>query len=179
MLPKSTSIHINPKFGKIHINPSFLNKLNAENATQKPIPTQIYVNPKFLNRNNANNAHEERVPEPLADTSMPCRSKIISRNCMKNVSATIQPKPVNTKPLVRIGSRKLIRIGSENKMTKKMPPKIRKPIQTKYKIVKEQTAYKIDRRTLKAQQANIAKKLLKSPSKWINESLLAIKVNSR
>lgn len=204
MLPK-TSIHINPKFRKVHINPSFLGKPIIEKAVVAP-PTQIYINPRFLRHHphadkvsqlltsndlvnhelsflQSNDQFTQRLQEPLADTSTPTRKKIIVRNSIK-----LPPSPsTHAKPLIKIGMRKLIRIGSQaTKPTniEKTAPKIRKPILTKYKIVKEQNAYKIDRRSVKCKRsvdliaATATKKLLLSSIRrtWINESLAATKV---
>lgn len=210
MLPK-TSIHINPRFRKVHINPSFLGKLANEKAIVAP-PSQIYVNPRFLRHllhadtastllTSNDLAYNEssflqsidgctqRLQEPLADTSTPTRRKIISKN---SLTPSSQKSALDTKPLIKIGMRKLIRVGSGAAKASnivKNPPTIRKPILTKYKIVKEQTAYKIDRRSVKCKLIDAAavrtaakaatKRLPLSSMRrtWINESLAATKVN--
>lgn len=218
MLPK-TSIHINPKFRKVHINPSFLGKSITKKAIVTP-PSQIYINPRFLRQHNASTlvapndlVHNEssflqlydectqRLQEPLADTSTPTRKKICIKNSIKLTSSSSSPtalrffssnKPTtDTKPLIKIGMRKLIRVGSQATKSSnivKIPPTIRKPILTKYKIVKEQTAYKIDRRSVKCKRTvdlnaaavtrTAVKKLPLSSMRrtWINESLETMKV---
>lgn len=205
MMPK-TSIHINPKFRKVHINPNFLGKSISESVIVAP-PSQIYINPRFLRHhvladngstlvasNDLANyeasflqSNHERLREPLADTSSPMRKKIIVNSSIKSSPSppSSTKSTTNTKPLIKIGMRKLIRAGSQaTKPTAvKIVPKIRTPILTKYKIVKEQTAYKIDRRSVKCKRSidfNPAKAAVKRlpllRRTWINESLAATKV---
>lgn len=202
MLP-NTTIHINPKFRKIHINPSFLGKSVAENpvvAPPPPPPTQIYINPRFLQQFAQRDivapaaAHDlatndvATYEQPLADTSVPMRKKImVKSNGHISPSTGATKSTAYAKPLIKIGMRKLIRIGSEATKPSKTPPKIRIPILTKYKIVKEQTAYKIDRRSVKCKRsidhnrvrnvAAVKKVSLSMRRTWISESLTATKVN--
>lgn len=204
MLPKSSpSVHINPKFRNVHINPSFLNKAISEKVA---MPTQIYINPKFLNHSMDSLATmqalassidadiEASIPplacnrlasEPLASTIIPSRSKIIATNNVKTRPIFSSTKSPEMKPLIKIGSRKLIRIGSQPLKSTKIvqtPLTIRRPIQTKYKIVKEQTAYKIDRRSLRAKRSIV--RIAKIPStigrrSLINECLTPTKIVRR
>lgn len=120
--------------------------------------------------------------EPLADTTIHTRKKIIntSRPTIKaplNVSSVLQPTN-NLKPLIKIGLKKLIRISSNQTISKptKTIAKVRRPIQTKYKIVKEQSTFKIDRRTAKSKlvASSLRKLLAQSLSKkqWIKENLM-------
>lgn len=208
--PRFRNVHINPNFlGKsnntngdtqvpppssnarpqIYINPRFLNNpKNGSIATTQTATTPATIHPvdSRLNKSVQENYRNPAVAaEPLADTKIHTRKKII------NASKRIIVAPLNTssvlqatnhlKPLIKIGSKKLIRISSNQTTSKPPKPiaKVRRPIQTKYKIVKEQNAFKIDRRTNKSKlvASNLRKLLAQSLSKkqWIKENLMPSK----
>lgn len=210
--PKFRKVHINPSFlGKsiaekhvaaapshIYINPKFLQHHSyADTATTIVTSNDLANIEPFLQYNGD---CTQRLQEPLADTSSPKRNKIITKNrwnqtamelpAMSFTSSNFCPvkSSTETKALIKIGMRKLIRVGTPKSTNiVKIIPKIRKPILTKYKIVKEQTAYKIDRRSVKCKRsvdliaAEAAVTARKQPSTslrrtWINESLVATKV---
>lgn len=213
--PKFRKVHINPSFlgksisekaavapspSQIYINPRFLQHLdpNEEKATQ--ILTSALSASNDLANNEStfllqsNDECTRRLQEPLADTSTPTRKKICVPNGSKLPPSPLLPSmnrlTTSAKPLIKIGMRKLIRVGSQTaKPTASVVKrKIRKPILTKYKIVKEQTAYKIDRRSVKCKRSVdlasnavvkvAARKLSLSSIRrtWISESLAATKV---
>lgn len=230
MQPKpSSSVHINPKFRHIHINPMFFNK--SVNAIPLPTPsTNIYINPRFLSDpdilRNSNSGMAINTPTIELSDEEPEQviAQIYTKNSRKLVrqpALTPTTRPVDaSKPpsekvhLVKIGSRKLVRVNSRTKSLKvaKTIPKVcmgisknkapscftknflflsnifydgnfhipkvmRKPIQTKYKIVKEQSTYKIDRRSTKTKMISPVKRLSLSRS-WsgISECLTPTKV---
>lgn len=204
MLPNTTlaasSIYINPKFRNVHINPNFFGKSNSNNVNNSSIsasanvPTHIYINPKFLNsaattqspiKSTSYMVNSENA-EPLADTKVHTRKKII--NSSKPSSITI-PSMSSIKPLIKINLKKLMRIAEPKsnsfgiEKSSKVIAKVRRPIQTKYKIVKEQTAFKIDRRSQQAKEkALLARKTssINSIRKLgINESLMPLKTVKR
>lgn len=205
--------HINPNFlSKTNgINSSHHHASTTVESTIATVPTQIYVNPRFFGTTNgmtqssvnnvydenqqnimAHELHEPTIPlavEPLADTKIHTRTKICNNRVTVANSTKIPSSPVNkvdtTKLLIKIGSKKLVRVP---KKTATPPPalpssftkssktisKLRRPLQTKYKIVKEQSAFKIDRRSAKAKLEAITQNVLPvvaSRKRWINESL--------
>lgn len=207
----SSSIYINPKFRNVHINPNFLSRSNGTNqptieSTIVTAPTQIYINPRFLSNGTSiamtqptptiahskenfvqTSAHASHLAvEPLADTKIHTRTKIF--NNPLNVQRVVKLNPVinsceSSKALIKIGSKKLVRMPAKS-YTKptKVIPKVRRPLQTKYKIIKEQTIFKIDRRSTKAKLAAITRSivpLVSSRKFWINESLMPIKTITR
>lgn len=140
-------------------------------------PTQIYINPRFLNREPSDAEERGNVPQTLAVTTIPSRTKIMTHERRLH-SSTVNAAVKTPTPLIRIGSRKLIRaVHATAAKALSIVPKIRKPIQTKYKIVKEQTAYKIDRRSLsEKRQKESAPTTQPYRAKWINEQLLPSQV---
>lgn len=212
MLPNTTavtsSIHINPKFRNVHINPIFFGKSNGNNVNNSSIsaaaniPTHIYINPKFLNSQIQSTAGPQSPikstsyivnsenAEPLADTKVHTRKKIINSSKPSSIAMPNKSSVINgTKPLIKINSKKLMRVA-EPKPTSfgigkssKVIAKVRRPIQTKYKIVKEQTAFKIDRRSqLAKEKALLARKTSSMNSirkLCINESLVPLKTVKR
>lgn len=201
MLPHSSttssSIHINPKFRNVHINPNFLGKTATTTPSNNTVNTisrpQIYVNPRFLNKPVQSSTTSIAIRpvnslvyqplEPLADTTIHTRKKIINASIAVAPIRKLNAVQPTLKPLIKIGSKKLIRINSNQSLTKSLAkvtkPKLRRPIQTKYKIVKEQTAFKIDRRTVQSKQiASRLKKVLAlnlNKKQWINENLMPTK----
>lgn len=196
--PKFRNVHINPNF----LGKPKNNKIQPAIPVTTVAPTQIYINPRFLNSQMQQAAVDGSVvvdpvdvkysihlasidtpeqcllaTEPLADTKIHTRTKIIntSRPKIGNVLAVrnIVAKTVNDKPLIKIGSKKLIRAASNQSVAAKTT--MRRPLQTKYKIVKEQSTFKIDRRSFKAKQiASTVRKPL-----WISESLVPVKAVKR
>lgn len=177
MKPKlSTTIHINPRFRNIHINPMFLSKTVAPPPAPAAPASNIYINPKFLNdpsilHNGHGHQPEATVPmidfdedeeerkmdwEPesvVAHIYTNNSRKLVRAPTLPSTPATISPvKASPSKPrLIKIGSRKLVRARPQPKPISIPQAKVtRKPIQTKYKIVKEQSTFKIDRRTIPA-----------------------------
>lgn len=203
--PKFRNVHINPNFltksNSITGIPTEPMTINA--------PTQIYINPRFLGNPSihgiamiqatqstsivmhpmetkltAQTFHETNslVAEPLADTKIHTRTKIINPSVITKIDR-ISIKSENVKSLIKIGSKKLVRIPEKSyaKPTKSIT-KLRRPLQTKYKIVKEQTAFKIDRRSAKAKLASTTNQIttiLPTKKLWINESLTPMKTIKR
>lgn len=190
----------------IHINPRFI---NAHNVSQMPQSSSIvladtsvnvtpitpYDNRRIITSNVDDGGGGAGIPvvyanaEPLADTKVHSRTKIINSSRATSTSSKALPssailKPaVNTaKSLIRIGSKKLVRAIDREVLTTNKPTEsksittVRRPVQTKYRIVKEQTAFKIDRRSqLAKQKALLASKTPKINSirkPCINESLV-------
>lgn len=206
--PRFRNVHINPNFlGKsnsshgdtqipppssnarpqIYINPRFLSKPmeNVSIATTQITKTSAAIHP-IVSRpyKSAQENYEDPAvaAEPLADTKIHTRKKIINASkptivAPLNLSIVLQPT-INLKPLIKIGSKKLIRISSNQTISKpsKAVAKVRRPIQTKYKIVKEQSAFKIDRRTAKSKlvASSLRKWLAQNLNKkqWIKENLM-------
>lgn len=181
---------------QIYINPRFLGNSTSIQGiamTQAPISAPIAIHPmETFSQLSAQQFHEPNslVAEPLADTKIHTRTKIINPYIK---SKTVDPPKLKTKsvpnvintskPLIKIGSKKLVRVPAKSfeKSTKTIT-KLRRPLQTKYKIVKEQTAFKIDRRSAKAKLESISRKIVPLvPSKklWINESLMPTKMIKR
>lgn len=213
--PKFRNVHINPNFltKTGHSKPPDAPLANVPTN----LPTQIYINPKFLGTSTqgiaitqaTNSAstmshpfesfshlttqefHEpiSLVAEPLADTKIHTRTKIIKPSVKPKVIEPAKPCLTieaaknhidSTKLLIKIGSTKLVRIPAKSSFAKttKTIPKLRRPLQTKYKIVKEQTTFKIDRRSAKAKLDSITRKIVPivtSRKLWINESLMPSK----
>lgn len=212
--PKFRNVHINPNFLSKSGNKILTDAVSPSNVPAT-VPTQIYINPKFLGKSTqgiaitqstnsattlthplenyphltAQEFHESisLVAEPLADTKIHTRTKIIK----SSVNTKVLEPPMalefrmnaidSTKSLIKIGSKKLVRIPAKPSSFEKPSnsiPKLRRPLQTKYKIVKEQTAFKIDRRSAKAKLDSITRKITPiAPSRklWINESLVPTK----
>lgn len=213
--PKFRNVHINPNFinkrhreqvnppaTNIYINPRFLadsqliTTIADRNNATSTIPSlpSIHINPKPL------------AIIPQNDQQMDCgtsaTAKFITKTSRKlvrqPVAATtitsppkkplIVHKTYEVMPLVKIGSRKLIRAcaaapPSRSPVTKSVAPSmsISKAVQTKYKIVKERSTYKIDRRSVKAKTFSPSKRISISGKTWIsknslNESLTPTKV---
>lgn len=182
MKPKpSATIHINPKFRNIHINPMFLHK-----TTSVPIAStsNIYINPKFLNDAKILQNSQIKLSNPvtdfndnISDTEQEYNqepesivAQIYSNNSRKLVRTPVAPTISTTKlsvkcapnkpQLVKIGSRKLVRARPQAKpITIPQAKVVRKPVQTKYKIVKEQSTFKIDRRSIVAKMKLTHKRL--------------------
>lgn len=175
---------------QIYINPRFLNN-PMENVSIATTPQVIRtsapiihpVNSRMYKSTQENDGDNAVAAEPLlADTKIHTRKKIINRSKSTivvplNVSSHLQSTN-KLKPLIKIGSKKLIRISTNQTITKpsKAITKVRRPIQTKYKIVKEQSTFKIDRRTAKSKlvASSLRKLLAQSLSKkqWIKENLM-------
>lgn len=214
--PRFRNVHINPNF----LNKSSRINGKITEPTVVTAPTQIYINPRFLGNSSiqgiamtqatnsapsvihpketfsqlitAQEFHESNslVAEPLADTKIHTRTKIINPYIKPKIiepptkKDTVISTPINntnsSKSLIKIGSKKLVRVSAKlfEKPTKTIS-KLRRPLQTKYKIVKEQTAFKIDRRSAKAKLESVTRKIVPLvPSKklWINESLIPTKM---
>lgn len=181
---------------QIYINPRFLGNSKSIQGiamTQAPISAPIAIHPmETFSQLSAQEFHESNslVAEPLADTKIHTRTKIINPYIKPKTSDPPKmeiksvPNVINTsKSLIKIGSKKLVRVPAKSfeKSTKAIT-KLRRPLQTKYKIVKEQTAFKIDRRSAKAKLESISRKIIPLvPSKklWINESLMPTKMVKR
>lgn len=211
--PRFRNVHINPNF----LSKSTTNNAKSTESIVVTAPTQIYINPRFLGNPTiqgiamtqstisapiaihpketfsyltAQEFHESNllVAEPLADTKIHTRTKIINPYVKPKIADSpkidvIAPIANTSKSLIKIGSKKLVRVPAKSfeKSTKTIT-KLRRPLQTKYKIVKEQTAFKIDRRSAKAKLESIARKIVPLvPSKklWINESLIPTKMIKR
>lgn len=144
--------------------------------------------------NDASNYAKFANAEPLADTKIHSRTKIrngpatTTKDSSVNATASSSKPAVvyahaSAKPLIRIGSKKLVRISEPKKQTtaamrtiSAAAKKLIRPVQTKYKIVKEQSAFRIDRRSqLAKQKALLARKTSKVNSirrPKISESLV-------
>lgn len=189
---------------QIYVNPRFFG--NTNDMTQTPINTTSSNNNFHavgnVTKSQQVKAHEfhETIPlavEPLADTKIHTRTKIINSRAKAVVPnlSRIAPLVLNkvenpTKSLIKIGSKKLVRIPAKTTTPSTSPfakssksvSKLRRPLQTKYKIVKEQTAFKIDRRSAKAKLAAVTLNVLPavmSRKLWINESLTPTKTMTR
>lgn len=210
--PKFRNVHINPNFlsksnvinqqtvepvittvpTQIYINPRFLGQVTDVAITQSTIspPQIVHAKENFahlasgyeFNKTIASNV------EPLADTKIHSRTKIYNKSIVKqqilpnstNVPKIVYTKIDNAKPLIRFGSKKLIRVSPIK--SSKIIPKVRRPLQTKYKIIKEQTAFKIDRRSAKAKLAAVTRNIIPfvlSRKFWINELLMPSKTITR
>lgn len=180
---------------QIYINPKFLGNPAAAAAQGISIaqsthssPTQPHALDSYSHLT-AQEFHEPNtlVAEPLADTKIHTRTKIIKPSVqLINDTVRLKPQPIvnkieSTKSLIKIGSKKLVRVPAVKSTfakTTKTIPKLRRPLQTKYKIVKEQTTFKIDRRSAKAKLDSITRKIVPivtSRKLWINESLMPTK----
>lgn len=144
--------------------------------------------------NDASNYAKFANAEPLADTKIHSRTKIWNGPATSTKDSSVNAtasgsKPAmvyahaSAKPLIRIGSKKLVRISEPKKQTTNAmrttsaaAKKLIRPVQTKYRIVKEQSAFRIDRRSqLAKQKALLARKTSKVNSirrPKISESLV-------
>lgn len=199
--PRFRNVHINPSFLS---KTNTINGKPTESPVTVTAPTQIYINPRFLASPSiqgitqttnstpiqcaeqisqyhvtAQVFHETNklVAEPLADTKIHTRTKIIKPSVVRKKvpDSLIEKTQIQnaTKSLIKIGSKKLVRVPAKpfTKLTEKTVTKVRRPLQTKYKIIKEQTAFKIDRRSNKAKLASITPKITSihiSPTKKVS-----------
>ncbi|XP_031640559.1 zinc finger CCCH domain-containing protein 3 [Contarinia nasturtii] len=208
--PRFRNVHINPSFlsksnainGKpmespvtvtaptqIYINPRFLANPSMQGITQTTISAPIQIDETFSPYNiTAQEFHETNtlVAEPLADTKIHTRTKIIKPSLVHKI-VDLPPKNIENstmhgkmngdtkKSLIKIGSNKLVRVSAKpfDKMTtEKAVSTVRRPLQTKYKIIKEQTAFKIDRRSVKAKRASITQKVTPFISSLMKKQLI-------
>lgn len=190
---QTATVTVEPKAAiaptQIYINPLFLNTCDSITSTQSTKSTSRMVHAKE-NLAHIPSGYETFetmaiIVEPLADTKIHTRTKIFHNPIKPKVTvATKTPTIVNSidnsmKSLIKIGSKKLVRVSAKP-FTKS--PKVRRPLQTKYKIIKEQTAFKIDRRSAMAKLAAITRNivpLVSSRKFWINESLMPSKTTAR
>lgn len=124
---QSNTIHVNPKFKSAHINPNFLQK--------QPIST-IYVNPKFLKELKFENIKINQQVTPVkAEIITKTRRKIV-RNSTPAVTKSVLVKNETT-PMLKIGSKKLIRASYFNQIkAKRLVPPEPQLIKNRYKLVR-------------------------------------------
>lgn len=191
---------------QIYVNPRFFGNTNAMTQSSAIHPTssspvsQVRAIENDQNVNSVMHEYHDTMPlaieQPLADTKIHTRTKICN---IRAIATTIPNLPKiappaiahivdPTKMLIKIGSKKLLRVPAKAPSTSpfakssKSISKLRRPLQTKYKIVKEQTTFKIDRRSAKAKLAAITLNVLPtvvSRKLWINESLTPTKTITR
>lgn len=118
------NVHHHPSFhsGKIFINPNFKNPPNPHVnpnyfLQQPPQPSSIYVNPAFLNKPKA-----KVVPPEPAEIITKTRTKLIRKHTAPSsvVLSSVESKPKPSavavtscsSPLIKIGSKKLVRASS-------------------------------------------------------------------
>lgn len=196
-----TQIYVNPRF---LANTNVLAQSPVSHLTPSPSPMSFgHAIENSMNQQNVNTtiAHEYNIAtplaiEPLADTKIHTRTKICNNRAITTTTTAIPnaPKIVPhgnkvdpTKLLIKIGSKKLLRVPAKTSTspfakTSKSISKVRRPLQTKYKIVKEQTAFKIDRRSAQAKLAAITVNVMPmvlSRKLWINEALTPTKTMMR
>lgn len=180
---------------QIYVNPRFFASTNGmAHATPSPISHTHAIESDAMAYD-----YNETAPlavEPLADTKIHTRTKTCNNRAITTTTAATPNLPkiaplVNkvdpTKLLIKIGSKKLFRVPAKPSTSpyaksSKSISKLRRPLQTKYKIVKEQTAFKIDRRTATAKLAAITVNVVPtvlSRKLWINESLTPTKLITR
>lgn len=211
--PRFRNVHINPIFlskpnsningdpsepvvtsvrPQIYINPRFLGNHSIQGPVTQPVnlaPFVFHPQEKF-SLLTAQEHHESIsiVAEPLADTKIHTRTKIINPSVKPKVVdlpiiENVAPNFIFPKSLIKIGSKKLVRVSTKSYVESAAAiTKVRRPLQTKYKIIKEQTAFKIDRRSVRAKLESTVKKinlLLPSKKLWINESLMPTKMIKR
>lgn len=190
----TATVSVEPKFAmaptQIYINPLFLSTCDSISSTQATNSTSMMVHAKenFAHISSGNETHKTMalIVEPLADTKIHTRTKIFNNPIKPKVLVTTKTSSIvnsldnSMKSLIKIGSKKLVRVSAKP-FTKspKVIPKVRRPLQTKYKIIKEQTAFKIDRRTAIAKLAAVTRNIVSSRKFWINESLIPSKTTTR
>lgn len=185
-----TQIYVNPRF---FANTNGMTQSTVMHSTSSPISHTYAIESEVAHDYN------ESTPlavEPLADTKIHTRTKICNNRAITTATAAIPNlskvaphvnKVDPTKLLIKIGSKKLLRVPAKTSTSpfaksSKSISKLRRPLQTKYKIVKEQTAFKIDRRSAKAKLAAITVNVVPmvlSRKLWINESLTPTKTATR
>lgn len=194
-----TQIYVNPRF---FANTNGITQSTVMHSTPSPICHTRAIESDVSQQNiHMTMAYDynDTAPlavEPLADTKIHTRTKICNNRAIATTTAAISNLPkiaphVNkvdpTKFLIKIGSKKLLRVPAKASTSpfaksSKSISKLRRPLQTKYKIVKEQTAFKIDRRSAKAKLAaitvNVVPTIL-SRKLWINESLTPTRTITR
>lgn len=173
--PKFRNIHINPMFLNNALTAS--NQTPSASQALLPVPaksaktTNIYINPRFLNDPNilagiglsavadddnsdmsTEHSDGDRNEEPemvVAQIQTQINRKLIRTPL---INPPLESATASRSNLMKIGSRKLIRapVARSKLQHIAISKVIRKPIQTKYKIVKEHSTYKIDRRTVNA-----------------------------
>lgn len=188
-----TQIYVNPRFFS---NTNGMTQSTIINSAPSSAGSNIHAIENDAKHQNVMIAHEfhDTIPlavEPLADTKIHTRTKIFNSRAIAIVPnlPPLVNKIDHTKLLIKIGSKKLLRVPAKTTpstspfaKSSKIISKLRRPLQTKYKIVKEQTAFKIDRRSAKAKLAAITLNVLPtvmSRKLWINESLTPIKTMTR
>lgn len=178
----SNDVPLAPYVPSIHINPKFIASQNVQTSQHS-----------LENAHDGNNAgmyqggiyHPDNrldqfsytSTEPLADTKIHSRKKIIKTTPTTALKTTTDQKTnkltipeISQKKLIRVGSKKIIRVDNikmpSNKPVNesKTSTTLRRPLQTKYKIVKKQTAFKIDRRS----RQDLEKALLTRKTSKIN-----------
>lgn len=180
----STNIYINPRFLTDSQIISTTVVLNSTTTTSTSIPS-IHINPEPLAIIPDQGQQIQTTGDKTAKIITKTNRKLIRQPVAisKSNATTILSKKtcVNKTPLVKIGSRKLIRAPTmtttpscRTQTIANAPPQakaISKAVQTKYKIVKARSTYKIDRRTLKAKVSSPVKKNNKISGKtWINKA---------
>lgn len=125
---QANTIHVNPKFKSAHINPNFL---------QKQQISMIHINPKFLN--------QEIQPISIIDKISPVKADIITKTRRKlvRISSPAVTERISVKtettPMVKFGSKKLIRASYLNQIKTKqlvVPVADQKLIKNRYKIIR-------------------------------------------
>lgn len=200
--PKFRNIHINPMF----LNKSINSSVPHPSPPAPTKTTNIYINPQFLNNSAtlkkpridpifvehfADHVAEFDDNEMDVDNSEPemVIAQIYTKTSRKLVRKPALPPPsavpsfatqtptAESSRLLKIGSRKLVRAQPRLKPLRIANAKvIRKPIQTKYKIVKEQSTYKIDRRSVQSKLSPVKRLSVTRSWSGINESLTPRKV---
>lgn len=203
--PKFRNVHINPNFinklnqkqvnppsTNIYINPRFLTNSQLiattamSNNVTSTIPSlpSIHINPKPLAIIPDNEQQMDCSTAATAKFITKTNRKLVRQPVAAAITAIKSNKPIvahksyEVTPLVKIGSRKLIRACSaaisRSQTTKNVVPSksISKPVQTKYKIVKERSTYKIDRRSLKTKTFSSSKRVSIDGKTWISKTNL-------
>lgn len=172
----TTNIYINPRFlnnpiilQNTRIEPAFDDHFDDHEADGMDID---HNEPEMVIAQIYTNTSRKLVRKP----ALPPSSTVPSSPLTKP-SATQTPTMEKSR-LLKIGSRKLIRSQPPRPKPLRIANAkvIRKPIQTKYKIVKEQTTYKIDRRSIQSKLSPVKRLSLTRNWLGINESLTPRKV---
>lgn len=173
--PNFRKIHINPMFlNKPSLAaPAPAPESTLSVPVALPKPTNIHINPRFLNNSKLLSGLSRLVDDAFEsdyscasseDDGLDVEPEMIIAHIPSQINRKLVRKPVipattraaepsemllapSRSNYLKIGSRKLIRAPSTRLKVQHKPKMHRKPMQTKYKIVKEHTTYKIDRRS--------------------------------
>lgn len=153
--PVASTIYINPRFRNAHINRNFLLRKHI-GLDLPPVPTpspfNIHINPAFLPAPpplaNVPQSTQLLVQKPKASIISQTNRKLVRQPVVQSLVRPISPaqrvSETSMAPLLKIGQRKLVRVGHSSRPPLGNSNYIEKALST-IKVLNP-NAYKIDRR---------------------------------